>query len=276
MDIHTVLDRPAHTQVHTPVAPASNVVAANNTQSAPQHDSSAQAVVNATRSLNTQLNSLGEKLGEWKAYDSQLPLAEIEGTRIVKALYQTSAKTGTKLRENSYCRIPTKHLTEEIVVSRIAELSPFVVNWLQELEATSLRASHKKGQLNVFTASLSLDALIEVLEATEAGARLNKEKIEAWFDSNLLESLTIRFADKMGINEQSSEAELAKLELVLNAYKAKFASLASGKTFIKEEDCKAMIAVIRFAEAELSILGHRFIARLEKMQKKEDDLLLAL
>lgn len=37
---------------------------------------------------STVLTTLGESLGEWKAYDSQLPIAEVKGTRIVKALYQ--------------------------------------------------------------------------------------------------------------------------------------------------------------------------------------------
>lgn len=237
---------------------------------------SAQEIVSATAAMNEQLTKLGEKLGEWKAYDAQLPLAEIDGTRIVKALYQVNKGTGKKAQENSYVRVPTKHLTEEKLVARIAELSPYVLSWLQELEALELRAAHKKGQLNVFCGNLSLDSLIQKLEESEAGARLNKEKIEAWYDAHILESLTVLFAGKMGITEHASEEQLVKLELVLNAYKAKFASLASGKVYIKEADCLAMITVITNCEAEGSLLGARFISRLEKMQVTKDDLLLAL
>lgn len=242
-----------------------------------QAELSAASIVSATAKRNELMATLGEKMGEWKAYDSQLTIPEIAGTRIVKALYQTNAKTGKKLRENSYVRLPTSHITEEVVVARISELSPYVLAWLQELEAIELRTQHKKGQLAVFISGLSLDSIIAKLEESEAGARLNKEKIEAWYDSYLLNSLTVLFASKMGIGDTPSEEQLAKLEIVLNAYKAKFASLASGKVYIKESDCKAMLVVIRSDEdAAVSLLGMRFIARLEKMQEKEDDLLLAL
>lgn len=238
---------------------------------------SAATIVQATKDRNEMMATLGERMGEWKAYDSQLTIPEIAGTRIVKALYQTNKATNKKLRENSYVRLPTSHITEEVIVARISELSPYVLSWLQELEAIELRAAHKKGQINVFTDGLSLDAIIARLEESETGARLNKEKIEAWYDSYLLNSLTMLFAAKMGITDTASEEQLAKLEIVLNAYKAKFASLASGKVYIKESDCKAMIVVIRSDDdAAASLLGMRFISRLEKMQEKEDDLLLAL
>lgn len=248
----------------------------HNPTSAVNEVPSAATIVSNTVVMNEELESIGEKLGEWKAYDAQLPLAEIKGTRIVKALYQTNKETGKKVQENAYVRIPTKHLTEEKLVARITELSPCVLSWLQEQEALSLRADHKKGQLNVFCANLSIDALIVRLEESEAGARLNKEKIEVWYDVNIMEPLTVLFAGKMNISENASEEQLIKLELVLVAYKAKFASLASGKVYIKEADCLAMIAVITNCEAQDSLLGARFISRLEKMQTTKDDLLLAL
>jgi len=226
--------------------------------------------------LATTLKDLGEVLGAPKAYDSQLPIADIAGTRIVKCLYQAAKATGKKKAENTYYRVPTKHLTEELVVSRIAELSPYVLSYLQEQEDKEIKAYHAKGGQQVYTESLSIDKIIEALEASEAGARLNKEKIEAWFTECLQDSLAVAFAARLGITENSSEQELVKLELVLNAYKAKFASLAGGKTYIKEADCIAMISVVVKAEAEQSLLGKRFIARLESMKKKEDDLLLSL
>lgn len=225
------------------------------------------------------LAALGEKLGEWKGYDSQLPITEITGTRIVKALYQVNKKTGKKLQENSYVRIPTKHLTEEIIVSRVKELSPYILNWLQEVEALSLRDEHKKGRLNVFCNNLTLDSLIDILEQQNEGGRLNKEKVESWFTDKLEESLTIKFAAKMGITEEASEEQLVKLENILKAYKTKFASLASPKCFLKEEDCFAMIAVIEACEPEeesRSLLGSRFITRLKGMNEKEEDLLMSL
>ncbi len=229
--------------------------------------------------MNEELSlaGLGEELGRFKAYDSQLVIADIVGTRIIKCLYQKNPKTGNKAQENSYVRIPTKHLTEEYIVSKIAELSPYVLGWMQGIEEQIIREQHKKGALNVYTDGLGMDKLIAHLEESSEGSHLNKDKIDAWFIACVQDELTALFAAKMNLDENSSEAELEKLELVLGAYKLKFCSLAGGKAFIKVEDCIAMIAVIKQCEvATKSLLGIRFIARLEKMQIKKDDNLLSL
>lgn len=227
------------------------------------------------------LEKLGETLGDFKAYDSQLSIAEVKHTRIVKCLYKATkdSKTGELVESknaNSYVRIPTKHLTEEHIIAEIKNLAPHVLTWLQSLEDGMIKDAHKAGQLKIYPQTLSLGKLIEKLEEENTSARLTKEKIEAWFDEVILEVLSVKFADKMGLNESSSDEELNKLEAILNAYKAKFSSLAGGKTFIKEADCLAMIGVIKNCEADETALGSRFIARLEGMNKKEEDLLLAL
>lgn len=239
-------------------------------------DAAKDAAADKNVMLSTTLKDLGEVLGAPKAYDSQLPIAEIAGTRIVKCLYQLNKKTGKKAAENTYYRIPCKHLTEELIAERVAELAPYILDFLQEQEDKAIKSYHAAGGIAVRCESLSIDKIIEALEASEQGARLNKEKIEAWFVAELQDSLAVAFAGRLGITEDSGEAELVKLEAVLNAYKAKFASLAGGKTFIQDADCKAMIAVIVAAEAGESLLGKRFIARLGSMKKKDDELLLAL
>lgn len=223
------------------------------------------------------LAGLGEELGHFKAYDSQLSIATITGTRIIKCLYQASPKTGKKAQENAYVRVPTHHLTEEHILASIAELTPYVLTWLQGLEDIAIKDIHKKGGLSVFPASLSLDKIISALEESSEGARLNKEKIEAWFTDMLEEELTEQFALKMKLNEDSTTEELAKLQLVLDAYKSKFASLAGGKTYIKPEDCTALIGVIAAVPAaSTSLLGIRFTTRLGKMSIAKDEVLLSL
>lgn len=231
-----------------------------------------------TMERDNTLEQLGETLGEFKPYDAQLTIPEISGTRIVKCLYQTSSKTGKKVAENSYVRVPTKHLTEELVVAKISELVPYAVSWLQGIEDAGIKHNHSRGMLTVHTQLLSLDLLIEKLEENETGARLNKEKIEAWFTSEMERSLVLLACDKMGINDDAtaSTEQIAKLDIVLNAYKAKFASLAGGKTYIKPEECQSMISVITKCEADTSLLGSRFVARLTKMMDKEDEMLLSL
>ena len=226
--------------------------------------------------MNSELDKLGESLGSFKPYDSQLPIADISGTRIVKCLYQKSTTTGLKVKENHYTRIPTKHLTEQHIVNRISELSNYVLSYLQDEEDKQIKDLHKRGGLKVYTETLSMDKIIEALEMASVSNRLTKEVIEAWFKSDVEDNLAVLFAAKMGITEESSDDDVNKLNLVINAYKLKYASLAGGKTFIKETDCNAMIKVITDCEAQDSILGSRFIVKLENMKKKEDEVLLSL
>lgn len=234
------------------------------------------ALKDANELVSIQLEKLGEKLGEYKPYDPQLPIAEIDGTRIIKCLYQVNSKTGKKVAENSYVRISTKHLTEEIIVDKVIELAPYILNFLEDKENEMIRNDHKNGILNVFIASLGLDKIINKLDLDEAGSRLTKERVEVWFKAEVLDDLTILFATKLGLDDNSSEEELEKLDMILDCYKKKFISLASNKVLIKEEDCSSMINVIKSCEAEGSLIGRRFIGKLEKMSIKKEDLLLSL
>ena len=220
----------------------------------------------------------------FKEYDSQLAIPEVSGTRIIKCLYQISPKTGKKVRENSFIRIPSDHINEEAVVSNIEELAPFIVTFLQDKEDIIIKESHKNGALNVFTPNLSIASILEYLEENETSGRLNKEMITAWFKECIEENLTSLFAAKLGIDEHSDESKLVKLAAVINAYKMKLESLASPKVSFKPEDCAALIGVISKADNKIiadvansgSVLGKRFIKKLEVMQTKTEDCLLSL
>ena len=59
------------------------------------------------------------------------------------------------------------------------------MSYFQELEGQAIKAEHKAGATQVFTGFLTLEKIVEALEAKEAGARLNKEKIGEWFAENV-------------------------------------------------------------------------------------------
>lgn len=225
----------------------------------------------------TTLDNLGETLGEWKAYDPQLPVAEIAGTRIVKCLYKADS-SGKRAHENCYTRIPSTHLTEEVIVEQITELAPYVLSFLQEWEDKGIKAAHRSNQSRIYTEYLTLDKVIEALEESEQGARLNKDKIEKWFKDSVMGSLFDLFADKMGVTDHDNitPEQAAKLTLVIEAYMKKFCSLASGKTYLKSPDRIAMIGVIEKCNAQNTLIGARFIRRLESMVEKQEDILEAL
>jgi predicted transcriptional regulator len=222
------------------------------------------------------LSSLGETLGEFKAYSNDLPIADITGTRIVKCLYQLNKATGTKAGDNSFVRIPTKHLTEAIIVERVTELSPYILAYLQAEEDKQIKADHKKGSLSVYTEYLSVDKLIAGLEASEAGARLTKEKVEAWFIESMEDNLKLLICDKMNIVDSITSEQEQKIQLMVNAYKLKFVSLANPKTVLVVADRDAMINVITKCEAQDSLLGARFIAKITGMKEAIQEQLLEL
>ena len=230
----------------------------------------------ASIGVSEELERLGEKLGEFKAYDSQLPLAEIAGTRIVKCLYKENPKTGKKIAENSYVRIPTKHLSEEHIVSKVIELAPFVLSWLQEQEDKDIKSGHSKGLLSVHTSLMSMNLIIEKLEESMVSTRLTKEKVGQWFDAEMSEVLQVLIADKMQLGDDAGVAELEKLDIIVAAYKGKYESLAGGKTSISKNECKAMIDVIIKCEADNTLLGSKFIGKLEAMSKKDEEILFSL
>lgn len=218
-------------------------------------------------------------LVHFKEYDSQLSIPEVAGTRIVKCLYQvakTGKNAGKKAGENAYIRIPSDHINEQVICDSIAELAPYVVSYLQDKEDMIIKEAHRKGQLNFHTSGLSLAAIIEYLEENETSGRLNKEMIEAWFTQVIADNLADLFAQKLGLHADSSEQELVKLQTVIHAYKTKLASLASPKVSFKPEDCAALIGVISKADVDGSVLGKRFIKKLETMMNKEEDCLMSL
>ena len=229
---------------------------------------------------NVQADSVlnvGDSLYTFKAYDSQLAIPAKEGERVVKCLYKTNLKTGKIAGENSYIVVPEKHLDESVVIENAAMLAPYISAYLQSVEDGIIKEHHKNGGKGFSDSFLSLAKILESLDDAGQGNRLNKEKIETWFNAEMKDSLLVAFADKMGVGEVPTESELAKLEQVTSVYKAKFESLASGKTHYRKEEAELMQKALEVTEVLDTNIGARFYGRLEKMKEAtSNDLLMSL
>lgn len=224
-------------------------------------------------------NETASNLHTFKAYDSQLSIPVKDGERVVKCLYKTNMKTGKIAGENAYIVVPEKHLDESVVIENAAMLAPYISLYLQSVEDAIIKEHHKNGGQGFSDSFLSLAKVLEKLDAEGQSSRLNKEKIEHWFDSTLQDSLIAMFADKLGVTANPTDAEMDKLAAVCGAYKAKFASLASGKTYYKKEEAQALQIALEKVPGSLDTsIGARFHARLEAMKAKPEanELLLAL
>jgi len=224
---------------------------------------------------NTDTNTLTYK---YLPYDAQLPVNEIEGCRVVKVLYKENPKTGTKAGENSYINIPCNHLTEEVLKENFDRLSEFFLSYMQEQENQIIKAHHKAGGLGFTASFLSLDKIVDYLQETGQSARLNKEKIANWFTSEMEDKLIDAFAGKLGIDIASpTDSELEKLAAITATYRAKYESLASPKVVYKKEECELLQKALNVTGADKSVIGSKFVSRLESMKNvSANDLLLGL
>ena len=220
-------------------------------------------------------------LGMFQPYDSQLPISEIAGTRIVKCLYQVNTKTGKKAGENSYVRIPASHLDESIVAERIKELAPYIVSYLQGVEDLSIKQLHKDKATQVFSEYLSMDKIIEALEKSTESTRLTKETLKAWFASDIQASLELHIGGILKIEEVQDDeivlaGLLAKMDTIVEAFSAKFQLLASPKVSMKEKDITQLLGLISKAGKDESGTGYRLRTKLEKMLVEATNTLMDL
>lgn len=218
----------------------------------------------------------GVDVNAFRPYDSQLPVPALAGYRIVKCLYKRNPKTGTQAADNSYIRVPA-HITEEVVAARISELAPYLVSYLQAEEDKLIKERHTAGLDKLSPDFLTLDRIIAALETSGVSNRLNKEAIEAWFAESMHDALLVAFADKMDVSDTPTAEQTEKLDSILSVYRAKFGSLASGKTHYRVEEAEMLLKALEITGAGDSLIGGKFVARLTKMMSSTPtDLLLAL
>lgn len=218
----------------------------------------------------------GKDTNTFRPYVAQLGVPTIAGYRTVKCLYKTPKGKDKAEFENSYIRV-RDYITEQAVADNIAAFAPYFVAYLQEQENLIIKDMHKAGKAGVQDSELSLQVILAYLESNVTATRLNGDAIAAWFLDEMHENLAIAFAEKMGIEEEPTAAQLEKLTAILATYEAKYKSLASGKTVYRKEEAEILQKALEVTGADKTVLGQRFHARLESMKSATaSDLLLAL
>ena len=214
----------------------------------------------------------------FKSYDPQLPIVTEAGTRVVKCLYKET-KNKKKVGENSYIKIPTAHITAEIVEKEIKALAPLFVQYLQTEEDKIVKDAHRTGSIGFGASFFSLNKVVEFIESENQGHRLTTESVSAWFEEEVETLLLIAVSEKLGFDAlKPTEAELHKLQLISEAYKNKFSSLASGKTHYRKEEAELLQRALEVTGAKNGIVGSKFYSRLEGMKtdNSSNDLLSLL
>ena len=205
----------------------------------------------------------------FSAYDSQLPVAERKGYRVVKCLYKTP-KGGKAAGANSYIYVPDS-ITEEVIGENIDKLLPFFISYLQEQENQIVREMHKSGAVTVYPTNIGIQKVIDKLESSSDGARLNKEMLESWFDSDIADNLKVLFADKLQLS-----TDAPKVYDIVAVYRKKLCSLASPKVHMSKNEATTLQTALDATSSKDTVIGNKLYNRLESMKVSEQELLLAL
>lgn len=203
------------------------------------------------------------------------------GQRLATVTFKTSKDKdslyfGMK-RESKAVSIPA--ITNDEITANMALLLPRVKELVQATQDKIIREAITANDslLHVTQESISLAACLEYLEDSNESGRLTKETVATWFDSEVLEMLSLALAEKLGVSEVPTQAESDKIEAVVNEFKGKVASLAGGKTSFSPKIAAQVKKAVELAP-ESDVLRSRFISRLDKMMQvaAENDLLNAL
>jgi hypothetical protein len=208
----------------------------------------------------------------FQSYDPKAPTAAKFGGRVVKCLYKAKKVDGEMVaseHSNSCLEIP--FIKTEEVQENLETLMPHLVGFLETTQDAMVKAKHMEGVTEVEESSFSVADIVTYLEATTTSGKLSKEVAEQWFDDEVADTLTVLFADKLGISDEPTEEDAAKIAQVCSVYKKKLAALVGPKTFYMPEESEKLVKAIKLAEADTTTIGSRFVNRLERMQKEAQE-----
>lgn len=106
-----------------------------------------------------------------------------------------------------------------------------VAGYLQQLQDAQIKAAIAAGTKVLEYSELTADKLDSYLATADVAGlgQLSSERITSWFDSEARELLIVALADRLGIADTASEAEVKRLEQIANQTRDQLAKLASKK-----------------------------------------------
>ena len=183
----------------------------------------------------------------FEAYDPKSPVTTSElNYRVAKVMYKMNNKTKKIAGSNSCLIIPS--MDETSVMESLGSLMPHFLSFLESEQDKLIKELHLKKVSFVTKESIDLVSIVKNLEAERVSGRMNKELIEAWFTTNLQESLTILFADKLGMNVERYQDQTSKLFMTIGVYKNLFAKLASNTVSYQKPEAEKLLQAIEFCE----------------------------
>lgn len=161
------------------------------------------------------------------------------------------------------CSVPV--ISDVAIRGNLDRLMPHVVAMIYKVQDDIIRERIAGKAVHVTNAEISVESCCNWLEEVENGGRMTKVGLQSWFDATLVESLTVRLADKMGISDTPTAAEVSKVDALVAEYKDKISALAGGKTSYSPKLAKSLIAAVELVPSDDDI-GVKLTAKLVKMR----------
>jgi len=186
----------------------------------------------------------------------------LTGQRLAVVNYRTDKVTGIK--KDSVCvSLPT--ISAEEITANLNSLLPAITVYLNKVQDDMVRAIAESGSKFVKTNEVDITAIIASLaDSDSSGNRLTKESIGNWFDANISETLMVTLADKLGLSDDASDEDLAKVSAITNEYKEKISALAGGKTSYTPKIAESLKKCVALAGSD-DLLASKFMVKLDKM-----------
>lgn len=225
-----------------------------------------------TDELSTSIQSMvrgtdNEGRYTFMPYSPKAPVTAQEGYRVAKVMYKTNKTTNTIAGENS-CLIVRK-IGEQDVRENLDKLLKHVVVMLETEQDKIIKGYHLDKVSFVEPEKLSIDSIIEALEAVAVSGRINKDMIQAWFKSYVQGNLAILFADKLGCSVDELEVSGSKLSLTLKVYSDMFGKMASNTTSYQKAEAEKLLQAIDVTcdsvDAKQDSITLKLVDKLQKM-----------
>ena len=142
----------------------------------------------------------------------------------------------------------------KVAINTNGKVLAMAVGLFEDYQSKMIQLEIAKGKETIYASNISLDSMVLNFESdVSSGGRISKDKIIAWFDIALADSLTVAFANKLGIGNAPTDQESKKLAMIIDAYKANFGKLAGRDVSISPDDKVKLESAIALANAELPL-----------------------
>lgn len=159
-----------------------------------------------------------------------------------------------------------------------ATIRASVLAHIEGLRDSWLKEQASNGNMTVQYADITVDAVAaHVLASARSGGlgQLSEASIAQYFEDNMREMLIVAFADRLGMSDTVSDAEVRKLEQLCNSTRDNLKKLASKKPVAFDERVRRALEWALDTTNTGDTMHTRLVAKLNN-QVSEDDMLAVL